>query len=239
MAKKTNWITYAMIAAGGGIAYLIYRATKKGKSPNLPELPPTPTPTPTPTPVSPPIVKSKKPSFAKATELQKAIIRRYTQLNRSDELPKNFADGDFGDNSNAKLQFLRPETYKNFGAATSTNVDKWINAINSDIAAAAKQETEQKTKQATKAENIKLAADLVNYTKTGKKRIKLLNDYTAVKQQYDAVRNRYINLGTTKKFFKNSTYGSTQLVDRGDGSIGIMESDFRYFVPASQFITVL
>jgi hypothetical protein len=231
--NKSNWLIYAALAVAGFTGFLVYRNWKN----NQPQGEPEPQPEPnkggtTPKPVA------GKPSVAKATELQNLIVRRFEQLNRAKELPAKFADGNFGKNSNERLKELRPETFKNFGAVTSGNVDKWIAALNADVAAAAKEISELKAKQTAKTALIDLANKLEQHLKKSpKSTIRLLNTVSATRHEFDAARGVYLPLGEKNTYTKNTVFKANEIVNRGNGQLGIRAGQFRYFVNSDQFIT--
>lgn len=234
-AKKTNWYIYAALAAAAITGYFIWNKSNNGNG-KEPGAEPTPEPKPEPSEPKPKI--AGKPNKAKATQLQELIVRRFEQLNRANELPKNFADGIWGDKSDAKAKELRPQTFANFGNVTSENVDKWIAAFEADVAAAAKEIQEQKAKQTTAEAQKVLANKLetwLNQSKTAT--IRLLNDVVAIRHEYDAARGRYVVLGDKTTYRKNDTFKASNIINRGNGQIGIKEGQFRYFINADQFIT--
>lgn len=232
ITKKTNWFLYAVLAAAGITGYLIWKKNDGGKDPE---------PEPEPEPKSEPKPQPKvdgKPSKAKATQLQNLIERRYQQLNRSNELGKDFADGNFGDKSNAALKFLRPQTFVNWGNATTANVDQWIKALESDVAIAAKEIAEMKAKQTAKSTLITLANKMEKHLKSRQTAsIRLLNDVNATRHEYDAARGVYLPLSEKILYPKNSVYRAKDIVNRGNGQLGIKAGQFRYFINADQFIT--
>lgn len=237
--KKSGSIWTPLLIALAGLGFYIFNDLKAKPTPDPTTPEPTPEPTPQPTPKPQTQQQTTSIPKQKAINLQNLILRRFVQLGRENELGKNFVDGSFGDRSNVALQKLRPKTYQTSGRVTSQNIDFYISNLTLDVEKAAKDEKEMKTKQTTQKANIDLANSLLKYVQTPGKELRLLNDVTATKTQFDVARNTYLNLNDTRKFFKNSRFGKDRLVNRNDGYIGIKVDEFRYFVPASQFITQL
>lgn len=240
MQKKDNtlyWIIGAAIVAGAG--YFIYTGMKNKDKPIEPPQPgpspgpsPGPGPAPKPKPVGPAMA-----SAAKIDELQKLMIRRFVQLNRSGEFDAAAAKGGWGSKSATALEKLQPQNFINLGNVNASNVDKWIAAIKKDVETAAAEQQKIQTKKTTDAQQIKLADALEKHLQTKGKKIRLLSDVTGIKHQYDNARGYYLPLGDTKKFYKGAKYDKDEIINRGNGTLGIKVGDFRYFIPASQFIT--
>lgn len=236
MAKKSNTIYYVIGAVIlGGAGYLFYDNWKKKKDEPTPSPePPSPGPSPAPKP-------SPGPSPASATkinELQTLMIKRFVQLNRAGEYDAAAAKGGWGNKSTNALKFLQPANFASRGIPNASNIDFWISSIKKDVETAAKQEKDIETKKTSDAQLKKLATDLESHLKAKKgNKIRLLADTTAIKTQFDKARGFYFPLGDTKKFFKGAKYSIDEIINRGNGTLGIKVGDFRYFVPASMFIT--
>jgi hypothetical protein len=235
MAKKDNTLYYLLGAAiVGVVGYFGYDYYKKKQGT------PTPTPEPTPTPTPKPERKRQTTptaaSAAKISELQKAMIRRFVQLNRSGEYTESDAKGGFGNKSRTALKTLQPNNYASKGDPNASNIDFWITSINKDIETAANESAQQKTKQATTSELKKLSKGIVDYLAKGGK-ARTIVEFTAVKHQFDAVKKTYVPLNETKKFSKGKVYKAKELFDRGNGQIMIKDGLFRYPTTPQNFLT--
>jgi hypothetical protein len=236
MAKKDNTLYYLIGAAiVGVVGYFGYKEYQKKKE----------TPTPEPTPEPTPDQKQKKEktqttptaaSAAKINELQKAMIRRFVQLNRSSEYTENDAKGGFGGKSRTALKTLQPQNYESKGDPNAGNIDFWITSLNKDIESDAKESADQKTKQTSNDELKKLSKGIVDYLAKGGK-AKTIVEFTAVKHQYDTVKQTYVPLNETRKFSKGKVYESDELVDRKNGQIMIKDGLFRYPTTPQNFLT--
>ena len=236
MARKKDNTLYYLLGAAivGVIGYFGYDYYKKKQETPTPT--PTPEPTPTPTPKRKRQTTPTAASAAKISELQKAMIRRFVQLNRSGEYTESDAKGGFGNKSRTALKTLQPTNYATKGDPNASNIDFWITSINKDIETAANESAQQKTKQATTAELRKLSKGIVDYLAKGGK-ARTIVEFTAVKHQFDAVKKTYVPLNETKKFSKGKVYEANELFDRGNGQIMIKDGLFRYPTTPQNFLT--
>ena len=234
MAKQNNTLYYILGAAVVGVVgYFAYNKYKQGKQPE------TPTPEPTPEPQQQKGKTTTKPanaSAAKIAELQKAMIRRYVQLNRADAFTDSDAKGGWGNKSRNALKYLQPTNYATKGDPNAGNIDFWITSINKDIETAAKESAALKTKQATTAELKNLSKGIVDYLAKGGK-AKVISKFTAVKHQFDAVKKTYIPLKDTKTFSEGKVFEDGDLVDRQNGQIMIKDGEYRYPTTPQNFLT--
>ena len=238
MQKKSNTIYYLIGAVILGAAgFLWYRNMKKKNEPLEPPKPLPPGPSPAPAPKPGPVGPTPA-SSAKIAELQNLMIKRFVQLNRAGEYDAAAAKGGWGNKSTNALKFLQPANFASRGIPNASNIDFWISSIKKDVETAAKQEKDIETKKTSDAQLKKLATDLESHLKAKKgNKIRLLADTNAIKTQFDKARGFYFPLGDTKKFFKGAKYSIDEIINRGNGTLGIKVGDFRYFVPASMFIT--
>lgn len=233
MAKKDNTLYYVIGAAiVGVVGYFGYNYYQKKKDQQTP----TPEPTPTPTPEGKKQITPTAASAAKISELQKSMIRRFVQLNRSSEYDESAAKGGWGNKSRTALKTLQPSNYATQGDPNANNINFWINSINKDIETAAKESANLKTKQATTDELKKLSKGIVDYLAKGGK-AKTIVEFTAVKHQYDTVKKTYVPLNETKKFSTGKVYEANELFDRGNGQIMIKDGLFRYPTTPQNFLT--
>ena len=236
---KTNLKDKSLIyiigaVAVGALGYFGYKKYMENKLPT-----PTPEPTPEPTPTPTPKKKGTTPtnaSAAKINELQKLMIRRFVQLNRASEYTESDAKGGWGNKSRTALQYLQRQNYASKGDPNASNIDFWIQAINKDVETAAKESAQMKTKQTSVDQLKKLSKDIVAYLKTGG-RAKVINDFTSVKHQFDAVKKTYIPLSETKTYRKGLSFGDGDLVDRGNGQIMIKSGVYRYPTSPENLLT--
>lgn len=233
--KKNNTIFYLIGAAIVGVAgFFVYKKYQADKNTEIPTPDQTPTPTPTPENKT---KTSTAASAAKISELQNLLIRRFVQLNRSSEYTKDDAKGGFGNKSRNALKTLRPQTYASQGDPNAANIQLYIDSINTDIETAAKESSEQKTKQTSTNDLKKLSKDIVDFVNKGGK-AKIINDFSAIKHQFDAVKKTYIPLNESKKFLKGQIFFyKGQLIDRGNGQILIKDGSFRYPTTPQNFLT--
>jgi hypothetical protein len=236
MARKKDNTVYYLLGAAivGVVGYFGYNYYQKQKDQQTPT--PTPEPTPTPTPQGKRQTTPTAASAAKIIELQKAMIRRFVQLNRSGEYTESDAKGGFGSKSRTALKTLQPSNYASKGDPNASNIDFWITSINRDIETAANESAQQKTKQATTDELKKLSKGIVDYLAKGGK-ARTIVEFTAVKHQFDAVKKTYVPLNETKKFSKGKVYEANELFDRGNGQIMIKDGLFRYPTTPQNFLT--
>jgi len=232
---KTNFkdknIMYIVGAAIVGVlGYFGYKKYKENQQP-----------TPTPEPIAPepnkrqgvPVIPA---SAAKIDALQKLMIRRFVQRNIADEYTANDAKGGFGNKSKAALQKLQPINYASKGAPNAGNIDFYIDSLTKDIATAANDIQQNKSKQ-TSIDNLKkLSKAIVDYLKNNG-RAKVINEFTAVKHQFDAVKKTYVPLSQTKTFKKNLVFNNGDLVDRQNGQIMIKDGEYRYPTSPENLLT--
>jgi hypothetical protein len=236
---KTNFKDKSIIyiigaVAVGVIGYFGYKKYMDGKLPT-----PTPEPTPEPTPKTTPNKKGTTPqkaSAAKIDELQKLMIRRFVQRGIENEYTANDAKGGFGSKSMAALKKLQPINYSTKGNPNAMNIDFWIKSLAADIETAARDIAQNKTKQTSVEQLKKLSKDIVAFLKTGG-RAKVINEFTAVQHQFDAVKKTYIPLSGTKTFRKGLTFDAGELVDRQNGQIMITSGEYRYPTSPQNLLT--
>lgn len=231
MAKKNNTLYYLLGAAVlGVVGYFGWEKYKKSKGGE------TPTPEPLPEPKEKTTTKPANASAAKISELQKAMIRRFVQVDRQNEYTESDAKGGWGNKSRTALQKLQPTNYASKGDPNASNIDFWITSINKDIETAAKESAAMKVKQVSNAQLQKLSKDIVDYLKKGGK-VKVISKFTAVKHQFDAVKKTYIPLKDTKTFSEGKVFENGDLVDRGNGQIMIKDDEYRYPTTPQNFLT--
>lgn len=175
-------------------------------------------------------------SAAKIDELQKLMIRRFIQRGIENEYTANDAKGGFGNKSKTALQKLQPINYASKGAPNTGNIDFYIEGLTKDIATAANEIQQNKSKQ-TSIDNLKkLSKDIIAYLKTGG-RAKVINEFKAVKHQFDAVKKTYVPLTEVKTFYKGRTFDNGDLVDRQNGQIMIKSGEYRYPTSPENLLT--
>lgn len=233
---KTNFkdknIMYIIGAvAVGALGYFGYKKYMDGQLPTPTPEPTEPTPTPNKKGTTP-----QKASAAKIDELQKLMIRRFVQRDIANEYTANDAKGGFGSKSMAALKKLQPINYAAKGNPNADNIDFYITSLTADIATAAKDIQENKTKQTSVDELKKLSKSIVDYLKKGG-RAKVINEFTSVKHQLDAVLNKYIALKETKTYRKGLTFDDGDLVDRQNGQIMIKSGKYRYPTSPENLLT--
>lgn len=114
------------------------------------------------------------------------------------------------------------------------NLGKWTSSMISKLAG---KEVAEPTKEPAKTEDQTIAEELMKFLSKGQK-IKLLNDVKATAHEWDEARKRYISVGGEEKgFSKGKTYSKDEIVNRGNGTLGIKDEDKRYFISASNFKT--
>lgn len=229
---KDKNIMYVIGAAiVGVIGYFAYDKYKKGLQPT-----PTPEPTPEPTPTPKKGATPKNASAAKIDELQKLMIRRFIQRGIENEYTANDAKGGFGSKSMTALKKLQPINYSTKGNPNAMNIDFYIKSLTADIETAARDIAQNKTKQTSIDQLKKLSKDIVAFLKTGG-RAKVINEFTAVQHQYDAVKKTYIPLSNTRKFSKGKTFDNGELIDRQNGQIMIVDGEYRYPTSPQNLLT--
>jgi len=245
MATKKNNTIYYLIGALllGGAGFFIYRKMKDKDEPITPPGPAPLPPGPAPLPPKPSPSGPSPASSAKITELQNLMIKRYEQLNRKTEYNANdaFNPPGWGNKSTNALKYLQPTNFASRGIPNANNIDAYITSIKKDVETAAKEVQQQQTKQQTQTDLIALANSMEKHlnAKPGKNKIKLLADAKAYAFQWDNARKRYVLLDTFKNFSKGNTFVAKDIVNRGNGTLGIKYSDGkRYFIPASTFIAI-
>jgi hypothetical protein len=201
---------------------------------------PKPEPTPEPTPETTPETKKNKPatpvSAAKIEQLQKLMIRRFIQLGRENEYTESDAKGGFGNKSRSALKTLQPTNFESKGDPSSANVDYYINALTKDIEKTSQDQAANKVKQTSTDQLKKLSKDIVTYVNAGGA-AKVINEFTAIKHQLDAVKNTYVPLNATRKFSKGYTFNAGDLVDRQNGQIMIKDGEYRYPTTPQNLLT--
>lgn len=250
MAKKKSnidYLTVVGIAAVGAAGYFIYRYVKKKQdekkiTPEVTPVEPTPEPKTTKKTTSKTVTAGA--SAAQKTKLQDLLISlysKYTGNKISDTVyTATEAKGGWGNKSENALKVALSASSGNFAYTTpldSSNAERYITAVTKVNEDRAKDLKTQQTKQTDKATKIQSAKQIVNLLDAGTHKAKLLVDVTSPALQFDAVKNTYRNLGTTRKFGKGTTFDSGELFARGDGSVLFKSGALRYPINPENLLT--
>ena len=119
----------------------------------------------------------------------------------------------------------------------SSNAARYIKAVTAVNADRANQLKTQQTKQTDKATKLATAADIVKKLDTGKYKAKLLVEVTSPALQFDAVKNTYRALSSTKTFRKGTIFTSGELFNRGDGTVLYKSGNIRYPINPDNLLT--
>jgi len=245
--KKSNidYYTIAGIAAVGAAGYFIYRYVKKkqDEKKDLPEDKPTPAPDKTTTKTTPKTVTAaaSSPDKQKLQELLISLYSKYTGNKISETVyTASEAKGGWGNKSeNALKVALSANTGDNAYTTPldSSNAARYIKAVTATNEARANDLKTQQTKQTDKATKIKSAYDIVKSINTGNYKAKLLVEVTSPALQFDAVKNTYRGLGTTRSFRKGTIFSTGDLVARGDGTVLFKSGLTRYPINPDNLLT--
>jgi hypothetical protein len=234
MAKKNNNIAIAISVGIAGLSYWLYTQYTSGtglfkkKPPTVPKAEPITSMAPTTTKT----IYQKVPDY-KIADLQSLMIQRALTFIPKINYTTADAKGGWGPKSRTALSLLRPETFKNYGDVSLTNIDLWIKALKDDLSKVAKEQANMSAKQNTQSTNESLSKKLEDGVKKGLK-AELIQDVVVLQHIYDNLTGTYKALSDTKQYKKGRQF--RELKSRGNGQIMILDGDYRYPTSPSNFI---